>query len=274
MINSKLVKKSIIYFLPVILSHIIFTLTDKNIQLNSNSIDLRLSIVHLSIYFYFFVIPIYLMIVNVVYNTKKEIKIYYNETRFGALSILGANIAVLIINIISFYIVKLYDINFMIEFFIILIPELIMFAMISFLGSYLVKKQDEDYEEEILEGLKIPKREIEFYKRDEIYDDYENKDDELIEEEEPICVDNESKRNESEYNEKVLYEENNIQIDRESREIEDEFNEIEDIQNNDIKEKAHIEDENIIPNVNNSEKINDNTDGTDINHENEEDRNS
>lgn len=274
MINSKLVKKSIIYFLPVILSHIIFTLTDKNIQLNSNSIDLRLSIVHLSIYFYFFVIPIYLMIVNVVYNAKKEIKIYYNETRFGALSILGANIAVLIINIISFYIVKLYDINFMIEFFIILIPELIMFAMISFLGSYLVKKQDEDYEEEILEGLKIPKREIEFYKRDEIYDDYENKDDELIEEEEPICVDNESKRNESEYNEKVLYEENNIQIDRESREIEDEFNEIEDIQNNDIKEKAHIEDENIIPNVNNSEKINDNTDGTDINHENEEDRNS
>lgn len=219
MINSKLVKKSIIYFLPVILSHIIFTLTDKNIQLNSNSIDLRLSIVHLSIYFYFFVIPIYLMIVNVVYNTKKEIKIYYNETRVGALSILGANIAVLIINIISFYIVKLYDINFMIEFFIILIPELIMFAMISFLGSYLVKKQDEDYEEEILEGLKIPKREIEFYKRDEIYDDYENKDDELIEEEEPICVDNESKRNESEYNEKVLYEENNIQIDRESREI-------------------------------------------------------
>ena len=274
MINSKLVKKSIIYFLPVILSHIIFTLTDKNIQLNSNSIDLRLSIVHLSIYFYFFVIPIYLMIVNVVYNAKKEIKIYYNETRFGALSILGANIAVLIINIISFYIVKLYDINFMIEFFIILIPELIMFAMISFLGSYLVKKQDEDYEEEILEGLKIPKRECEFYKRDEIYDDYENKDDELIEEEEPICVDNESKRNESEYNEKVLYEENNIQIDRESREIEDEFNEIEDIQNNDIKEKAHIEDENIIPNVNNSEKINDNTDGTDINHENEEDRNS
>ena len=202
MINSKLVKKSIIYFLPVILSHIIFTLTDKNIQLNSNSIDLRLSIVHLSIYFYFFVIPIYLMIVNVVYNAKKEIKIYYNETRFGVLSILGANIAVLIINIISFYIVKLYDINFMIEFFIILIPELIMFAMISFLGSYLVKKQDEDYEEEILEGLKIPKREIEFYKRDEIYDDYENKDDELIEEEEPICVDNESKRNESEYNEK------------------------------------------------------------------------
>ena len=274
MINSKLVKKSIIYFLPVILSHIIFTLTDKNIQLNSNSIDLRLSIVHLSIYFYFFVIPIYLMIVNVVYNAKKEIKIYYNETRFGALSILGANIAVLIINIISFYIVKLYDINFMIEFFIVLIPELIMFAMISFLGSYLVKKQDEDYEEEILEGLKIPKREIEFYKRDEIYDDYENKDDELIEEEEPICLDNESKRNESEYNEKVLYEENNIQIDRESREIEDEFNEIEDIQNNDIKEKAHIEDENIIPNVNNSEKINDNTDGTDINHENEEDRNS
>ena len=274
MINSKLVKKSIIYFLPVILSHIIFTLTDKNIQLNSNSIDIRLSIVHLSIYFYFFVIPIYLMIVNVVYNAKKEIKIYYNETRFGVLSILGANIAVLIINIISFYIVKLYDINFMIEFFIILIPELIMFAMISFLGSYLVKKQDEDYEEEILEGLKIPKREIEFYKRDEIYDDYENKDDELIEEEEPMCVDNESKRNESEYNEKVLYEENNIQIDRESREIEDEFNEIEDIQNNDIKEKAHIEDENIIPNVNNSEKINDNTDGTDINHENEEDRNS
>ena len=265
MINSKLVKKSIIYFLPVILSHIIFTLTDKNIQLNSNSIDLRLSIVHLSIYFYFFVIPIYLMIVNVVYNAKKEIKIYYNETRFGVLSILGANIAVLIINIISFYIVKLYDINFMIEFFIILIPELIMFAMISFLGSYLFKKQDEDYEEEILEGLKIPKRECEFYKRDEIYDDYENKDDELIEEEEPICVDNESKRSESEYNEKVLYEENNIQIDRESREIEDEF---EDIQNNDIKEEAHIEDENIIPNVNNDERNNDNIDGTDINHEN------
>lgn len=263
MINSKLVKKSIIYFLPVILSHIIFTLIDKNIQINSNNVDLRLSIVHLSIYFYFFVIPIYLMIVNVIYNAKKEIKIYYNETKFGALSILGANITVLIINIISFYIVKLYNINFMIEFFIILIPELIMFAMISFLGSYLVKKQDEDYEEETLEGLKIPKRDCEFYKRDEIYDDYENKDDELIEE--TIYVDKESKRNESEYSEKFLYEENNIQIDRESREIEDEF---EDIQNNDIKEEAHIEDENIIPNVNNDERNNDNIDGTDINHEN------
>ncbi|MBE6062375.1 MAG: hypothetical protein E7207_02175 [Clostridium butyricum] len=168
--HKKLVKKSIIYFVPVVLAHIIFTLIDKNIQLKSGNVDVRLSIIHLSIYFYFFVIPIYLMIVNVIYNAKNQIKMYYDEMRFGALGILGANLSVLIINIISFYFVELTNINVIVEFFIIFIPELIMFGMISFLGGYLVKKKDDDCEEQILEELEIP----ELYKDDDTNNKHEN----------------------------------------------------------------------------------------------------
>lgn len=174
--NSKVVKKSIVYFLPIILAHMIFTLIDKNIVVNGNDSDLRLSIIHMSIYFYFFVIPIYLMIVNIMFNAKNKIEKYYDDIKLGALSIIGGNIAVLIINIVSLYTIKVYEINLMIEFLIILVPELIMFMMIQFLGSYLVKKHDEDYEEETLEGLTIPKREIEFYKKDE------NQNEQIIEE--------------------------------------------------------------------------------------------
>ncbi|MDO5518248.1 MAG: hypothetical protein Q4F66_11885 [Clostridium sp.] len=166
--NSKALKKYIIYFAPVILMHMLFTLIDKNIQINGNDLDLRLSIIHMSIYSYFFVIPIYLMIVNVVFNAKNKIEEYYEDTKLGALSIIAGNIVVLIINIVSLYVIKVYDINLIIEFFIILVPEIIMFIMIEFLGSFLVKKQDEDYEEETLEGVQIPKREIEFYKKDEV----------------------------------------------------------------------------------------------------------
>lgn len=165
--NSKLIKKSIANFIPVILIHMIFTLIDKRIMITSGNLEVRLSLIHMSIYFYFFVIPIYLMIVNVLFNAKKELKSYYSDMEFGALSILGGNIVVLIINIISRYVVKIQDINLLIEFFIILIPELIMFLLIEFLGSYLVKKHDEDYEEEMLEGVTIPEREVEFYKKDE-----------------------------------------------------------------------------------------------------------
>ncbi|MDO5518145.1 MAG: hypothetical protein Q4F66_11355 [Clostridium sp.] len=184
--NSKVVKKSIIYFTPVILMHMIFTLIDKNIAVNGNDSDLRLSVIHMSIYFYFFVIPIYLMIINVIFNAKKKIEEYYKDIKLGALSIIGGNIAVFIINIVSLYTIKVYEVNLMIEFFIILVPELIMFFMVEFLGSFLVKKQDEDFEEETLEGVKIPKREIEFYKKDEVQteqieeDDYNKTDGENI----------------------------------------------------------------------------------------------
>ncbi|HCW53721.1 MAG TPA: hypothetical protein DG753_08300 [Clostridium sp.] len=182
--NVKLVKKLTIYFLPVVLAHIIFTLIDKSIQLKNNDVDIRLSIIHLSIYFYFFVIPIYLMIVNVAYNVKKEMKAYYDDIKLGAISIVCANILVLIINIISFCFTRFSDVNILIEFFIILIPELIMFGMISFLGGYLVKKEDDDFEEETLEGLTIPKREVEFYKNNEICDGIKDQSDEILEKEE------------------------------------------------------------------------------------------
>lgn len=201
--NLKLIKKSIIYFVPVVLAHIIFTLIDKNIQLKGGSVDIRLSVIHLSIYFYFFVVPIFLMIVNVVYNVKNDIKVYYDEMKFGGFSILGANISVLIINIISLYFIKSPDINVIVEFFIIFIPELIMFAMISFLGGYLVKKKDEDCEEETLEGLKIPKREIEFYKEDETDNKYKNASDVMIEKNDNIG--NEEKSIEKQYEESAEY---------------------------------------------------------------------
>lgn len=165
--NSKIIKKYIIYFIPVMLLHMIFSLIDKFIVINKNNLDLRLSIIHMSIYFYFFVIPIYLMIVNIAFNAKKEIEEYYKDTKLGALSIIGGNIVVLIINIVSIYIINLHELNLVVEFFIILVPELIMFFMIEFLGSFLVKKQDKDFEEETLEGVKIPERKVEFYTKKE-----------------------------------------------------------------------------------------------------------
>lgn len=177
--NSKLVKKYIANFIPVLLMHLIFTLIDKRMMITNSDVEVRLSLIHTSIYFYFFVIPIYLMIVNILFNAKKEIKAYYDDIKLGALSILAGNIVVLIINIISLYVTGVKDINLAIEFFIIFIPELIMFSLIQFLGSYLVKKYEEDYEEEILEGLTIPKREVEFYKKDE--DKNESKDEKITE---------------------------------------------------------------------------------------------
>lgn len=204
MSDFRSIKKLMVYFLPVVLVHIIFTLMDKSIQLKSNDVDLRLSIIHLSIYFYFFVIPIYLMILNVIYNVKKEIEVYYNDMKFGVASITCANILVLIINIISFCFTRVVDVNILVEFFIILIPELIMFAMISFLGRYLVKKKDDDFEEETLEGLKIPKREIEFYRNNKIHDEIKDESNEVLEKEENIkkeenqceLIENESKAKE------------------------------------------------------------------------------
>ncbi|NME82376.1 hypothetical protein [Clostridium sp. SM-530-WT-3G] len=211
--NVKLIKKLTMYFLPVVLAHIIFTLIDKSIQLKNNDVDLRLSIIHLSIYFYFFVVPIYLMILNVVYSVKKEMKDYYDNIKLGAISIVCANILVLIINIISSCFTRFSYVNILIEFFIILIPELIMFGMISFLGGYLVKKQDDDFEEETLEGLKIPEREVEFYKNNEICDGMKDESDEILEKEQDQyeLTKNESKVKEGEeiYDKPIVLDINN-----------------------------------------------------------------
>ena len=141
---SKSAIKIFIYFFPVLFIHIFFCIIDIFLvgmiikqPLISN---IRVSMINLSIYFLFFVVPLYLTLITIIRNIKSEVSNYYEDIKYIFLSITISNIIVLIINIISNNVLSIYINSYFIEFFLLFISQIIACSILSYLGSFIIEK--------------------------------------------------------------------------------------------------------------------------------------
>lgn len=134
-----------LYFLPVILTHIIFAILDQNLQNELWNIEIifqeRRNLINIAVYFYFLIIPLYLALSNVIFHINKESYLYVEEIKFIYLSIFIGNLIAYIYNMISLYKFGSLDLNPFLELIYVLIPQGIVLGMFLFLGSLLVKKR-------------------------------------------------------------------------------------------------------------------------------------
>ena len=141
---SKSAIKIFIYFFPVLFIHIFFCIIDIFLvgmiikqPLISN---IRVSMINLSIYFLFFVVPLYLTLITIIRNIKSEVSNYYEDIKYIFLSITISNITVLIINIISNNILSIYINSYFIEFFLLFISQIVACSILSYFGSFIIEK--------------------------------------------------------------------------------------------------------------------------------------
>lgn len=167
--NSKKIIKLILYFLPVILIHVIITAISRNFrsQLENvsgmvNSMD---DVLNIGLFFYFWVIPIYLAWVNFISHIEQDYSLYNKDIKFTYISIFLGNIYTLIFNFTNQFIGIQTGFNCFLEFIIIFSVQCVILAMTSFLGLLLIQvmdKEDDDEnkeksENEIIEKLPIEK---------------------------------------------------------------------------------------------------------------------
>lgn len=145
-------KKVCIYFLPIIFIHILFSGLDRffqsKIYLSYTYYEYRMSAIHLGMYFYFFMIPVYLMITNMIFNVRKGSDYYKNDIKLIYYSILISNIVTLFFNIIMKFIYNINNMNCFLEFLLIIVPECVVTAIFSYIGMLLIERRDEDDEKE------------------------------------------------------------------------------------------------------------------------------
>ena len=141
---SKNAIKIFIYFLPVIFIHVFFCIIDIFLvgmiikqPLISN---IRVSMINLSIYFLFFVVPLYLTLITIIRNIKSEVSNYYEDIKYIFLSIIISNLTVLVINIISNNILSIYINSYFIEFFLLFISQIVACSILSYFGSFIIEK--------------------------------------------------------------------------------------------------------------------------------------
>lgn len=141
---SKSAIKIFIYFFPVLFIHIFFCIIDIFLvgmiikqPLISN---IRVSMINLSIYFLFFVVPLYLTLITIIRNIKSEVSNYYEDIKYIFLSITISNIIVLIINIISNNVLSIYINSYFIEFFLLFISQIVACSILSYFGSFIIEK--------------------------------------------------------------------------------------------------------------------------------------
>lgn len=152
---KRLIKIILLYFLPVILIHMIFAVLDQNLQNKLGDIEVifqeRRDLINIAVYFYFLVIPLYLTSSNVIFHMNKEHYLYIKEIKIIYLSIFIGNLMVYIYNIVNLYKFGFLDLNPFLELICILIPQGIALGMFLFLGSLLVKKKIKSISEKNIE---------------------------------------------------------------------------------------------------------------------------
>ena len=142
---KRFIRIVVLYFLPVILTHMIFAILDQNLQNQLWDIEVifkeRRNLINMAVYFYFLIIPLYLALSNVVFHINKERYLYIEEIKFTYLSIFIGNLIVYIYNMVNLYKFGHLDLNPFLELIWVLIPQGIVLGMFLFLGSLLVKKR-------------------------------------------------------------------------------------------------------------------------------------
>lgn len=140
---KRFIRIVVLYFLPVILTHMIFAILDQNLQNQLWDIDVilqkRRDLMNIAVYFYFLVIPLYLALTNFIFNVNKEYYLYKQEIKFIYLSIFIENIIVFIYNLVSLYKFNDLDLNPFLELILVLIPQGISLGIFLFLGYLLIK---------------------------------------------------------------------------------------------------------------------------------------
>lgn len=143
---KRLIRIVTLYFLPVILTHMIFAILDQNLQNQLWDIEVifeeRRNLINIAVYFYFLAIPLYLALSNVIFHMNKEHYLYIEEIKFTYLSIFIGNLIVYIYNMVNLYKFGSLDLNPFLELICVLIPQGIVLGMLLFLGFLLVKKRN------------------------------------------------------------------------------------------------------------------------------------
>lgn len=160
---KRLVRIVILYFLPVILTHMIFAILDQNLQSQLWDIEVifkeRRNLINIAVYFYFLLIPLYLVLSNVIFHINKDHYLYIEEIKFTYISIFIANLIVYIYNMVNLYKFGSLDLNPFLELICVLIPQGIVLGMLLFLGFLLIKKRkiESISEKDIEEDEKLKK---------------------------------------------------------------------------------------------------------------------
>lgn len=143
---KRVIRIVVLYFLPVILTHMIFVILDQNLQNQLWDIEVilqkRRDLINIAVYFYFLIIPLYLALTNFIFNVNKEYNLYKEEIKFIYLSIFMENIIVFIYNLISLYKFDDLDLNPFLELIFVLIPQGISLGIFLALGYLLIKKSN------------------------------------------------------------------------------------------------------------------------------------
>lgn len=142
---KRVLKIIILYFLPVIAIHMIFAVMDLNIQNQKMDMEVmfqeRRDVINIAVYFYFFIAPLYLALINVISHMNKKHELYTKDIKFIYLSIFLGGLCAYIFNINNAYRLIKSDLNPILEFFMVFITEGIMLGMLSFIGFLLIKNR-------------------------------------------------------------------------------------------------------------------------------------